>query len=206
VHVGDCRDLLAQLPDESVNCVVTSPPYWGLRDYGLPSTVWGGDPGHTHQWGKGIRLHKGGPHGDGVMLAGGRSVVEAQASTKTIDAGAFCACGAWRGQLGLEPTPDLFTAHFVEVFEGVRRVLRSDGVLWLNLGDSYATSGSSQGQPNRSPVSGLKPKDMVGIPWTVAFALRAAGWWLRSDVIWNKPNPMPEAVTDRRRHTSICSS
>lgn len=177
------------------------------------------------------------------MLAGGRSVVEAQASTKTIDAGAFCACGAWRGQLGLEPTPELFTEHMVEVFEGVRRVLRADGVLWMNLGDSYATgAGGADGrgyrgdrldngrgdqpaggrvktradrdgthagkntamaamgpmtQPNRMRIAGLKPKDMVGIPWMVAFALRGAGWWLRADVIWHKPNPMPEAVTDR---------
>jgi DNA modification methylase len=170
------------LVDECVQCCVTSPPYWGLRDYGTRPLVWGGSP-------------------------------------------------AWVGQLGLEPTPDLYVAHLVMVFEEVRRVLKSDGVLWMNLGDCYATGagkvgehpgGGEQGarwkgykgdrngaegkhgyrvgpqtQPNRLPIAGLKPKDLVGVPWMAAFALRAAGWYLRSDVIWSKPNPMPESVTDR---------
>jgi len=115
---GDARRI--PLADESVQCCVTSPPYWGLRDYGL---------------------------------------------------GNEC--------LGLEPTPDLYVAHMVEVFREVRRVLRDDGTVWLNLGDSFHN------------------KQLVGIPWRVAFALQADGWWLRSDIIWHKPNPMPESVTDR---------
>jgi DNA modification methylase len=164
VHIGHVLEELAALPADSVHCVMTSPPYWGLRDYkGLPDFAFG----------------------DG-----------------------------WVGQLGLEPTPDLYVAHMVEVFEAVRRVLRPDGTCWLNLGDSYATGagkvrGSRPGspkhtdgarpmtQPNRMPIPGLKPKDLVGIPWRVAFALQAAGWWLRSDIVWAKPNPMPESVTDR---------
>ena len=204
-YVGDCRELLRQLPDGCINCCVTSPPYWGLRDYGEP------------------------------------------------------------GQLGLEPTPAEYVANMLEVFREVRRVLRDDGTLWLNLGDCYATGagkvgdcpgGGEQGarwrgdvdrlrddkrgyrgerlangrkdqaavlrvktrglrdgphcgkhtaisamgpmtQPNRMPLPGLKPKDLVGIPWRVAFALQVDGWWLRSDLIWSKPNPMPESVTDR---------
>ena len=217
VHVGHVLEELAALPADSVHCVVTSPPYWGLRDYkGLPDFTWGGEPACAHEWAAEPRIRTGGPHGNGVMLAGGRAVVEAQAAVKDRGAGAFCACGAWRGQLGLEPTPDIYVAHMVEVFEAVRRVLRPDGTCWLNLGDCYATGagkvgdrpgGGDQGdrargiavmtQPNRMPIPGLKPKDLVGIPWRVAFALQAAGWWLRSDIVWAKPNPMPESVTDR---------
>jgi len=127
-------------------------------------------------------------------------------------AGAFCGkCSAWRGSLGLEPTPELYVEHIVEVFREVRRVLRKDGSLWLNMGDCYtgsANSGSStprggggkphriQGLPTKSGGS-LKPKDLLGMPWRVAFALQADGWWLRSDVIWSKPNPMPESTRDR---------
>jgi len=164
VHVGDVRDVLPTLPAASVHCVVTSPPYWGLRDYGTP------------------------------------------------------------GQLGLEPTPEEYVADLVGVFREVRRVLRDDGTVWLNLGDSYAAG--KQGRDDEGPADlarraatygtgrpkaatkgangvarkapdGLKPKDLVGIPWRVAFALQADGWYLRSDVIWAKPNPMPESVTDR---------
>lgn len=158
VLVGDCRAVLRTMDAESVQCCVTSPPYWGLRDYGVD------------------------------------------------------------GQMGLEPTPELYVEHLVDVMREVWRVLRPDGTLWLNLGDSYAGSGrglmgdgtpsdrgdAKQGTNRGTTVgafgkstSGLKPKDLVGIPWRVAFALQADGWWLRSDIIWHKPNPMPESVTDR---------
>lgn len=149
---GDCRDVLGSLADGSINCCVTSPPYFGLRDYGV------------------------------------------------------------EGQLGLEPTPDEFVSAMVEVFREVRRVLRDDGTLWLNLGDSYANDGKwggstggkhasalhgNSGIGRRLLTTGLKPKDLIGIPWRVAFALQADGWYLRQDIIWHKPNPMPESVTDR---------
>jgi DNA modification methylase len=153
ILTGDCRDVLRTLPDESVQCVVTSPPYFGLRDYG-----------HS-------------------------------------------------GQIGLEPTPDAFVAEVAAVFAEVRRVLKSDGTLWLNLGDSYARSdkkgGSGFGGKNQKYLGdnyeravadvppGLKQKDLIGIPWRVAFALQADGWYLRQDIIWSKPNPMPESVQDR---------
>lgn len=163
---GDCRDVLKTLPDESVQCVVTSPPYWGLRDYGVDN------------------------------------------------------------QIGLEKTPQEYVATMVQVFREVRRVLKQDGTCWLNLGDSYARqagddstkstdSGMKTGRTGKSellfkdgnnvPPAGLKPKDLVGIPWRVAFALQDDGWWLRSDIIWSKPNPMPESVTDRptRAHEYI---
>ena len=165
VRCGDAAAELKKLSDCSVQCCVTSPPYWGLRDYGVD------------------------------------------------------------GQLGLEPTPDEYVAKMVAVFSEVRRVLREDGTLWMNLGDSYVRTGetnvpqtkdhradyplhlkegSSDGRVGRSDrpgtrsnANGLKPKDLCGIPWRVAFALQADGWYLRSDIIWHKPNPMPESVTDR---------
>jgi len=150
--IGDCLTSLATLPERSVNCCVTSPPYYGLRDYGVD------------------------------------------------------------GQIGLEDSPDAYVARLVEVFREVRRALTDDGTLWLNIGDSYAaaagaqvqgtkqTKGSQAGAWNgktRKPPTGLKSKDLIGIPWLLAFALRADGWYLRQDIIWNKPNPMPESVTDR---------
>jgi len=150
---GDALPLLRTIKPESVQCCVTSPPYWGLRDYGV------------------------------------------------------------EGQLGLEKTPEEYVTKMVEVFREVKRVLKADGTLWLNLGDSYATGTKAdrqigtldfgQGtmkarQINRiGTPAGLKTKDLVGIPWRVAFALQADGWYLRSEIIWHKPNPMPESVTDR---------
>jgi site-specific DNA-methyltransferase (cytosine-N4-specific) len=159
VIFGDCRDTMRDLKDQGVRVqmCVTSPPYFGLRDYGHP------------------------------------------------------------GQIGLEKTPAEFVAALVEVFDGVRELLADDGVLWLNLGDSYARTGGTDRKVSESAqvgstrntleqmcdrttkaqAFGLKPKDLIGIPWRVAFALQEAGWYLRQDVIWHKPNPMPESVTDR---------
>ena len=122
--------------------------------------------------------------------------------------GQFCQkCQAWRGSLGLEPTPELYIQHIVQVFKEIWRVLRKDGTVWLNLGDSYASQPASTGisfrrdravvVPRGRNLEGLKPKDLCGIPWRVALALQADGWWLRSDIIWSKKNPMPESVTDR---------
>lgn len=211
---GDALEQLRLLPSDSVDCVVTSPPYYGLRAYDTDPQVWGGRPECAHEWHAGPRIHKGGPHGPGVLASGGRAVVEAQAKVKTIETGAFCSrCDAWRGELGHEPTPELYVEHVVAIFREVRRVLRPEGTLWLNLGDSYAASGKGGGgaytrerrawsdAPERkgwrSPPDGLKSKDLIGIPWRVALALQADGWCLRSEVIWHKPNVMPESVTDR---------
>ena len=193
------------LADNSVQCCVTSPPYWNLRDYG--TARWeGGDPDCDHKAGGASRIGK-------TTLGGGTATTGHQQE----GFGPVCRkCGARRidAQLGLEPTPEEYVANMVAVFREVRRVLRDDGTVWLNIGDSYAGSncGSNdyrektglgtapttkyKGQKPGLP-DGLKPKDLVGIPWRVAFALQADGWWLRSDIIWHKPNPMPESVTDR---------
>ena len=158
IMVGDVREQLKRLPDNSIDCVVTSPPYWGLRDYGN------------------------------------------------------------EGQIGLEESPEEFVANLVEVFNEVKRVLADDGTLWLNLGDSYASDTKGSGGKTAKQITnagsfhtskklnhGLKSKDLVGIPWRVAFALQADGWYLRQDIIWAKPNPMPESVKDRctRSHEYI---
>ncbi|WP_337056332.1 DNA-methyltransferase [Pseudomonas sp. USHLN015] len=158
ILVGDCLSLLRQMPDRSVHCCVTSPPYFGLRDYGV------------------------------------------------------------EGQIGMEETPSDFIARLVEVFREVHRVLRDDGTCWVNMGDSYASvaggyapkgskgkhdtvSASTRGAVlhgrRRSPPQGLKHKDLMGMPWRLAFALQDDGWYLRQDIIWHKPNPMPESVRDR---------
>jgi len=182
ILLGEVRSALRTLPVSSVDCVVTSPPYWGLRDYGLPAVVWGGKTDCDHQW-----------NGPGESRCGD--------------------CGAWLGQLGLEPSYDEYITHIVEVFREVWRVLKPSGTLWVNLGDCYnaATSTTRAASTNRVGywqaggtmgdrrvnARGLKPKDLVGIPWRVALALQTDGWYLRSDVIWAKPNPLPEGVRDR---------
>ena len=205
------------LPDESVHCVVTSPPYWSLRDYGLEPSVWGGDPDCPHYWGNGV-VAPGARSGDGKSGSKQRKANRRDRMAPS----AFCGeCGAWLGTLGLEPTVNLYVAHIVEIFREVWRVLRKDGTCWINLGDSYAGSGKGWGTtptqrssrawnvPRGSILArppgyiqgeqsdGLKPKDLVGMAWRVAFALQDDGWWLRSPVIWDKPNPMPESVADR---------
>ena len=210
-----------QIPiaSETVQCVVTSPPYWGLRDYG--TARWeGGDVDCPHTFKKeDSRLMLG---SDGSLGKNCTSWTHRDATPPRL-----CACGARRidSQLGLESTPEEFVANMVAVFREVWRVLRKDGTCWVNLGDSYASNGQSGPHnglsatadlynPRKNPrnanrqerieidrpyriPAGLKPKDLVGIPWRTAFALQADGWYLRSDIIWHKPNPMPESVTDR---------
>lgn len=193
---GDCRMVLREMPGGSMHCVVTSPPYWGLRDYGhWPMQILWGTLDHFPP----SRRYKGETHFFWLRWRAAER------------GGVFCKSRCcWIGALGLEPTPELYVEHLVEIFHEVRRVLRDDGTLWLNLGDSYAGNpGNGRGggekldggvphySASEKKGSGLKPKDLVGIPWRVAFALQADGWYLRSDIIWSKPNPMPESVKDR---------
>lgn len=198
VLIGDALEKLRELPSESVQCCVTSPPYWGLRDYSRCSCS---------------ATYDGGPHS-------GYEVFEGHLSPRPklpdpncpICHGTGIIEGVKEHQLGLEKTPEEYVQHLVEVFREVKRVLRDDGTLWLVIGDSYAGSGTERVQqvcwgrpPDRTSLSAypdkvgnaLKPKDLVGIPWRVAFALQADGWYLRSDIIWSKPNPMPESIRDR---------
>ena len=203
-YQGDCRKVLAELPAESVQCVVTSPPYWGLRDFGTGSWQ-GGDADCEHTISMPIKWND---------PKRGTNYTRPEVAHRGGDSSACFLCGAKRidRQLGLEETPDEFVANMVEVFRAVRRVIRKDGTVWLNLGDSYVSSPAGnfgvgmpapadggryrQNKPKMN-YNGLKPKDLVGIPWRVALALQADGWYLRSDIIWSKPNPMPEPVQDR---------
>lgn len=225
VYGGDCRDVLRELPDASVHCVVTSPPYWGLRDYGT-ATWEGGDPACEHKAAKRKTRYDYALDSSPIQQ-GSRTGTDAQAGMYLP----VCpTCGAVREdhQLGLEPTPEEYVADMVAVFREVWRVLRDDGTAWLNLGDTFSSRGGAGGtmasaafgakrqQPRPEAADpermgrwnrdwqGLKPKDLVGIPWRVAFALQDDGWYLRSDIVWAKPAPMPESVTDRPRATSTC--
>jgi len=218
IITGHVLDALATLPDNSIHCCVTSPPYFGLRAYGTEPQVWGGAPACPHtNWGDdGGRLDPG-YHGglvDGKARRKGQ-IGERALRHSLVAGGLFCqACGAWRGELGAEPTPEMYIGHLVAVFGEVRRVLRKDGTLWVIIADTYAQGGMSnpsscstlKGGKNRGAAGyqitrratgNLKPKDLVGIPWLLAFALRADGWYLRQDNIWGKSNCMPESVTDR---------
>lgn len=208
VYLGDALESIKQFPDESIDCVVTSPPYYGLRDYGT-GTWEGGDPNCDHEAAR-------------QKTRFDYALDEKQQSSKGTDVKVYdrvCPiCGAVRvdRQIGLEDSPDAYIERLVTLFREIRRVLKKDGTLWVNLGDSYNSSapgnktpqGFSQNRPswiehddkkmrNKKLVDGIKPKDLIGIPWMFAFAMRQDGWYLRQDIIWQKPNPMPESVTDR---------
>jgi len=196
-----------------VQCCITSPPYYGLRDYG--TAQWGGgDANCTHVIAE-IRTGLGLAESPASVKGGGH---KAKDIDKLLARNICPKCGAVRldRQIGLEETPEDYAARLVEVFGEVRRVLRDDGTLWLIVGDSYynyrpgagqklnkqTISGAKQDLPDICPRRGnklnsLKEKDLIGIPWKLAFALRGDGWYLRQDIIWAKPNPMPESVKDR---------
>ena len=196
IKIGDCREKLKELPNNFFHTVITSPPYWGLRDYGTGKWI-GGDPNCSHIAGK--------SRNDADREFGTKETLTVQYRDICKD------CGAVRqdNQIGMEASPEEYVRKIVRTFQEVKRVLRDDGTLWLNLGDSYSSGGrtsttnqSVRGDKDygvtRPPVSGsIKPKDLVGIPWRVALALQEDGWYLRQDIIWHKPNPMPESVKDR---------
>ena len=205
VIIGDNRQALKELADASVQTVVTSPPYWGLRDYGTATWI-GGDESCDHET----------PRSRGADIKADDKQGTSKGSRPNLQWD--CKCGAIRedNQIGLEQSPDDFIEQLCVVFDEVWRVLKDDGTIWVNLGDSYSAMRDSKASPdslrtgegtrvgsaaNRNPENlrkaGLKHKDLVGIPWRFAFAMQARGWYLRSDIIWHKPNPMPESVTDR---------
>jgi DNA modification methylase len=212
VIIGDNRQALKELADASVQTVVTSPPYWGLRDYGTANWTGGDescehikDPSKTKKFGN-DEFNKNRPSREATKLPG----------YYFKDLCELCGATLEDNQIGLEQSPDDFIEQLCVVFDEVWRVLKDDGTIWVNLGDSYSAMRDSKASPdslrtgdgtrvgsaaNRNPENlrkaGLKHKDLVGIPWRFAFAMQARGWYLRSDIIWHKPNPMPESVTDR---------
>ena len=216
IMIGDVRAKLLELKarGQKVKMVVTSPPYWGLRDYGTEPQIWGGHPNCSHpRLVLAGSIHRGGPQGKtGALITRDRTAADA---VKDRRCGEFCLdCGAWRGELGLEPTPQLWVEHIVEVFALVWEVLEDDGTLWVNFGDCYTDGGrgkdtgstlegsrdnqkEARKATTRTMFKGLGPKNLVGQPWRAAFALQDWGWTLRQDIIWAKPSPMPESVRDR---------
>lgn len=211
---GDSIEKLKELPDGIADCCITSPPYYGLRDYGTGKWV-GGDPNCDHSSAKlSTRFERTMTETSSKQMTNLGSDVKEYMRVCPV-------CGAVREdrQIGLEETPDAYIAKLVSVFREVKRVLKDDGTLWVNIGDSYAGSGKGRNgdgtasvDPNSKQATSLgtingnlkksnageaKAKDLIGIPWMLAFALRKDGWYLRQDIIWHKPNPMPESVKDR---------
>tara|TARA_R100000541_G_scaffold1884_2_gene6892 strand:+ start:1006 stop:2133 length:1128 start_codon:yes stop_codon:yes gene_type:complete len=206
VLLGDCIESMKKLPAESVDMCVTSPPYYGLRDYG--TATWSGGDKNCDHLGKPVKMQV----GFNERYTGKAPLnSDKQGELREPFKGICGKCGAKRvdNQLGLEATLGGYIDNMVMVFEEVRRILKPHGTLWLNLGDSYNGSGGAggdyakgglkEGQPKypgrKEPT--LKRKDLMGVPWRVAFALQEAGWYLRQDIIWAKPNCMPEPVKDR---------
>ena len=219
IRVGHAIDLLREIPDDTIDLVVTSPPYWGLRDYKTDPVVFGGDTECEHEWHDNMSWQRR-SNDDGKS--------EKQASNKgandrdePIEFTTCRVCDAWKGQRGLEQTPEHFIEHLVEIFDECKRILKPTGNMWVNLGDSYMRKGSytapenygmqkhrdeaNKFRPTTLPP-GYKEKDLVGIPWAFAFAARKAGWYLRNDIVWAKSisGPhyrggvcMPEPVQDR---------
>jgi DNA modification methylase len=226
---GHVIDRLKDIPAESVQTIVTSPPYWGLRNYGTEPQIWGGDSSCAHQWSATPPRRRRSENDVVDQKSKQATSAGTQHDLKATDT--CLICGAWKGELGAEPTIKMFVDHLVEVFRECKRVLRDDGTLWVNMGDSYAGGkgqsgqGSSEYQGERASrgesinqhyhniggkgttrpgdnvkmlaLDKIKPKDLCLIPARMAIALCDDGWYVRSEIYWNKPNPMPESVTDR---------
>ena len=221
IHKMDAREGLKMLPDQSVDCVVTSPPYWALRDYGKAvATIWDADKTCRHRWGKTIKRKRGGGQKGAKVGNHQKRVGDFVTESK------FCTqCGAWRGQLGLEPDFDLYLQHLLGIFDEVKRVLKKTGTVWVNLGETYAGSwggfahNRDKGQRNRStaygtswkrrayadssfrPPSSLKQrvhdKSLCMIPARFAIAMTDRGWRVRNEIIWHKPNAIPSSAKSR---------
>lgn len=203
---GNCLETLKNIPDESVDCCITSPPYYGLRDYGTAKWV-GGDPNCSHRNAElSTRFNR--------TMTDTSSIQKGNLGSDVRKYVKVCPdCGAIREdqQIGLEESPEEYVERLVSVFREVKRVLKPEGTLWVNIGDSYCGTGSkgnykdpkyAEGRNGQTisltqRIDGCKSKDLIGIPWLLAFALRNDGWYLRQDIIWHKPNPMPESVKDR---------
>lgn len=205
-RIATCSALagLRELPNKFFHCAVTSPPYYGLRAYDTEPSVWGGSAQCEHEWGNVLP-----PLHPGQVEQTKWKNANAAGAGGNASTGQYCSkCAAWRGHLGLEPTPEMFVMHLTEIFRELRRVLRSDGTFWVNIGDCYAKTTKGSGTPTdkngrgegyigAGVPQGCKVKDLIGIPWMLAFAMRADGWYLRQEIVWTKTNPLPESTKDR---------
>jgi len=215
IILGHALDVLPQLPAESVSCITTSPPYWGLRDYGIEPVIWDGDKNCKHDFGEynSKLLHENRQNLDGGTL-GNPKYRENLHGFGNAKAGFCSKCGAWRGSLGLEPTFELYVKHLCNIFDRVKRVLRKDGTCWVNIGDSYGGSGNASGHREDTRNLGYKTSEMgatkgnqkttrqyakslLDIPYRFSIEMINRGWIKRNTIIWWKPNCMPASANDR---------
>jgi site-specific DNA-methyltransferase (adenine-specific) len=224
---GDCLEVMRQMPDKWVNCIITSPPYWGLRDYGIEPLIWDGDPECEHSFDSKRTPRPNGSGGKTDFIKNTHARKDKDNISEYVDyndsatySQVCLKCNAWRGSLGLEPTMDMYINHLCSIFDEAKRVLRDDGTLWVNLGDTYASDGSqetrfwhgsNQGKHQLGNGDGLLSKEYSGrcrtnevpskslcmIPFRYAIEMVNRGWILRNDIIWHKPNCMPSSAKDR---------
>jgi DNA modification methylase len=210
IYQGHTPEVLKTFPDDSIDCVVTSPPYWSLRDYKLELQIWDGDAKCKHEWNNTIRKHPMDRRGATGNLGNSKSLDEAQGE---INEGFCSLCGAWRGQLGLEPTFELYLKHLIQIFDEIKRVLKPTGTCWVNLGDSYSGSNCGSNDYREKDGLGLNPqkrykgqkpgktsipaKSLCAIPERFKIMMIDRGWICRNTIIWYKRNCMPSSANDR---------
>jgi site-specific DNA-methyltransferase (adenine-specific) len=211
VYMGNCLEVLKTFPDESLDMCITSPPYWGLRDYGTEGQIWGGDPDCEHDFQSSKRTLHSGTWGekDNVLPHFKKATkLNWQVEDKTCNK-----CGAWKGELGLEPSPEMFINNLCDIFDEIKRCLKPHGSCWVNLGDSYVRNPSQQDQSGKTGIQNMKyqynfkhkknygstykSKSLVQIPSRFAIEMTSRGWILRNEIIWHKPSCLPASVTDR---------
>ena len=211
VYIGSCLEVLKTFPDESIDMCITSPPYWGLRDYGTEGQIWGGDPECEHDFEVSKRTLHSGTWGEKD-----NALPHFKNATKLnweVEDRICSKCGAWKGELGLEPTPEMFISHLCDIFDEIKRVLKPHGSCWVNLGDSYCRNPNQQDQTGKTGIksmkyqynfkhkknygSGYKAKSLVQIPSRFAIEMTDRGWILWNEIIWHKPSCLPASVTDR---------
>jgi len=203
IYQGHTPDVLKSFPDDSIDCFITSPPYWSLRDYKLEPQIWDGDENCEHEWEINIREHPMDRKGATGNLGNAKSLDEAQGNIEEE----FCSlCGAWRGSLGLEPTFKLYLKHLIQIFDEVKRVLKPTGTCWVNLGDSYSgiKIGNTDGKNTKAntesfikPKTSIPAKSLCAIPERFKIMMIDRGWICRNTIIWYKRNCMPSSASDR---------
>jgi site-specific DNA-methyltransferase (adenine-specific) len=207
---GHTLDIIKKLPDNCIDMIITSPPYWGLRDYGLKSIIWNGKKNCNHSWNEIIKKPQGGK-GSKCANVGANKNDFANARDHNIISNSCSICGAWKGQLGQEPNFQLYINHLLEIFNECKRILKNTGSVWVNLGDSYCGTGNKgnltdpkypKGRNGQSvainrKIDGIKQKSLVGIPDRFKISMIDDGWICRNEIIWHKPNQMPTSVKDR---------
>ena len=202
ILVGHVIDKLKELPEKSIDMVITSPPYWALRDYGSDAVIWDSKDGCEHDWEYYTTKQSNMSGGKGHLQDGNVGSFAVDYNKRETESNFCIKCNAWKGELGLEPTFDLYIKHLCDVFDAVKQVLKDEGTIWVNLGDTYSSNKSGESnkqmvQLKRKPVEGLPTKSLVMIPFRFAIEMVNRGWILRNTIIWHKRNCMPSSAKDR---------